>query len=71
MQIALIPGLAAMATIIGAAVANPFPSASTDMDSHMSANTTWKGVIEGHTYELHGDASVRDHRPFASQLYSY
>jgi len=62
MRITLIPGLAALTALLGAAIASPSPFASTDMDSHTSTNTTWKGVIEGHAYELQGDASV--HYPY-------
>jgi hypothetical protein len=59
MQINFLPGLAAMTAIIGAAVATPSPSASTDLESRTFTNATWKGVIEGHTFELQGRASVR------------
>lgn len=68
MQFKFISGFAAMSAIIGPAFANPFPSASTDMDNHTSSNTTWKGVIEGHAYELHGDASVHCPLSFTSML---
>lgn len=57
----LITYLAAVTAFTGAALASPFPSAATDMDSHALSNITWTGIIEGNAYELHGDASVRHH----------
>jgi len=58
MKLTSLPGLAAMIAIIGTAAANPFPSASTDLERRTFTNTTWSGVVEGHAFELQGHATV-------------